>query len=171
MGLFDLFKKKEGPKALAKKAYENAVRLSGDSKAVRAVKVRVAMRATAVLDDIFDDGVRSVVGYDEAVMIAVAGGEEPPPFPKATAETCYKKVQTPEGKSVGYVPLKYAESMFALGLQYQSGKITGDDAFHTAQAIGQQMANDLRLSAYAVQPIEPLNWMRGDANRVNKNRR
>jgi len=43
MGLFDLFKKKEGPKALAKKAYENAVRLSGDSKAVRAVKVRVAM--------------------------------------------------------------------------------------------------------------------------------
>ena len=43
MGLFDLFKKKEGPKALAKKAYENAVRLSGDSKAVRAVKV--AMRA------------------------------------------------------------------------------------------------------------------------------
>jgi hypothetical protein len=29
----------------------------------------------------------------------------------------------------------------------------------------------LRLSAYAVQPIEPLNWMRGDANRVNKNRR
>ena len=26
MGLFDLFKKKEGPKALAKKAYENAVR-------------------------------------------------------------------------------------------------------------------------------------------------
>ncbi len=70
MGLFDLFKKKEGPKALAKKAYENAVRLSGDSKAVRAVKVRVAMRATAVLDDIFDDGVRSVVGYDEAVMIA-----------------------------------------------------------------------------------------------------
>jgi len=104
-------------------------------------------------------------------MIAVAGGEEPPPFPKATAETCYKKVQTPEGKAVGYVPLKYAESMFALGLQYQSGKITGDDAFHTAQAVAQQMATDLRLSAYAVQPIEPLNWLRGDANRVNKNRR
>ena len=72
---------------------------------------------------------------------------------------------------MGYVPLKYAESMFALGLQYQSGKITGDDAFHTAQAIGQQMANDLRLSAYAVQPIEPLNWLRGDSNHVNKNRR
>ena len=75
MGLFDVFKKKEGPKAQAKKAYENALRLSGESKAVRAVKVRVALRATHVLDEIFDEGVRSVLGYDEDVMIAVAGAE------------------------------------------------------------------------------------------------
>lgn len=112
MGLFDIFKKKEGPKALAKKAYENALRLSGDSKAVRAVKVRVAVRAAHVLDEIFDDGVRSLSGFDEAVMIAVAGGEEPTDFPKATPETCYKKIQTPEGKVFGYGPFKYAEAFF-----------------------------------------------------------
>jgi hypothetical protein len=171
MGFFDLFKKKEGPKALAKKAYENAIRLSGESKAVRAVKVRVAMRATHVLDEIFDEGVRSVVGFDEAVMVAVAGGDDPPPFPKATVETCYKKIQTPEGVALGFVPLKYAEGMFALGLQYQNGKISAEDAFFTAQAIGQQMANDLKLSAYAVQPIEPLNWLRDGKAAVTPKRR
>lgn len=170
-GFIDLFKKKEGPKALAKKAYEDAIRLTGESKAVRAVKVRVAMRATHVLDDIFDEGVRSMVGYDEALMIAVAGGDDLPPLPKADVQTCFKKIQTPEGVAIGFVPLKYAESMFALGLQYQNGKISADDAFETAQAIGQQMANDLQLSAYAVQPIEPLHWLRDGKAASNPKRR
>jgi len=61
--------------------------------------------------------------------------------------------------------------MFALGLQYQNGKISADDAFQTAQAIGQQMANDLQLSAYAVQPIEPLHWLRDGKGTVNPKRR
>ena len=171
MGLFDVFKKKEGPKAQAKKAYENALRLSGESKAVRAVKVRVALRATHVLDEIFDEGVRSVLGYDEDVMIAVAGGESPPPVPRASAETCYKKIQTSEGKAIGYVPMKYAETMFSLGVQFQKKKVSADEAFATAQQVGQHMATDLKLSAYAVQPIEPLSWMRNDGDQPAKRSR
>ncbi|MDP4607545.1 MAG: hypothetical protein NWS83_00315 [Burkholderiaceae bacterium] len=161
--MFDIFKKKEGPKALAKKAYESAVRLSGDAKAVRAVKVRVALRATHVIDAIFEDGVRSVLGYDEDVMIAVAGGEDPPSFPKASADTCYKKIETPEGKAVGYIPFKYADPIFSLGVQYQSRKISADQAFQTAQQVAQHMASELKLSAYSVQPIEPLSWLRRDS--------
>lgn len=160
MGLFDIFKKKEGPKALAKKAYENAVRLSGDSKAVRAVKVRVAVRASRVLDEIFDDGMRSLLGFDETVMIAVAGGEEPPDFPKAMPDTCYKKIQTPEGKVLGYVPFKYAEAFFSLGVQYQNKRISAKDAFDMAQDWADRMSTELKLSVYAVQPIEPLSWLR-----------
>ena len=170
MGLFDFFKKKQGPKAQAKKAYENAVRLSGDSKAVRAVKVRVAVRASHVLDEIFDDGMRSLLNFDETVMIAVAGGEDPPDFPKATPETCYKKIQTPEGKLVGYVPFKYAEAFFSLGVQYQNKRISGKEAFELAQGLADRMSSELKLTAYAVQPIEPLSWLRSESQQGARSR-
>ena len=160
MGFFSFFNKKIGPKAQARKVYENAVRLTGSSKAVRAVKVRVALRCTDVLDQIFDEGMRKTIGFDEAVMIAVAGGEATPAPLKATMDTCYKTIETAEGRAVGYVPFKYAQRMYELGWGYQQKTVPPDDAFELAQLIAEEMATELRLSVYAVQPIEPLSWLR-----------
>ena len=127
---------------------------------MRAVKVRVAMRCTDVLDQIFDEGMRKTIGFDEAVMIAVAGGEATPAPFKATMDTCYKTIETAEGRAVGYVPFKYAQRMYELGWGYQQKTVPPDDAFELAQLIAEEMATELRLSVYAVQPIEPLSWLR-----------
>jgi hypothetical protein len=61
--------------------------------------------------------------------------------------------------------------MFSLGVQFQKKKVSADEAFATAQQVGQHMATDLKLSAYAVQPIEPLSWMRNDGDQPAKRSR
>ncbi len=45
--------------------------------------------------------------------------------------------------------------MYELGWGYQQKTVPPDDAFELAQLIAEEMATELRLSAYAVQPIEP----------------
>ena len=111
MGLFTFFKKKPDEKKQARRIYANAVRLSGSAKAIRANKIVVALRAAQVMDKIFEEGQKKVLAYDEALMIALAGGEDPPGYSQAEPNDCFQEILTASGKVTAYVPFKYAQIM------------------------------------------------------------
>jgi hypothetical protein len=160
MGLFTFFKKKPDEKKQARRIYANAVRLSGSAKAIRANKIVVALRAAQVMDKIFEEGQKKVLAYDEALMIALAGGEDPAGYPQAEPNDCFQEILTASGKVTAYVPFKYAQIMFMLGANHQSGRMSVDEVLEVAQGVGDQIAEELKLSEYAVQPIDPLSFLR-----------
>ena len=47
-----------------------------------------------------------------------------------------------------------------LGANHQSGRMSVDEVFEVAQRVGDQIAEELKLSEYAVQPIDPLSFLR-----------
>ena len=58
------------------------------------------------------------------------------------------------------MPYKYAQIMFMLGANHQSGRMSVDEVLEVAQSVGDQIAEELKLSEYAVQPIDPLSFLR-----------
>ena len=160
MGVFTFFKKKPDPQLQARRIYANAVRLSGAAKAIRANKIVVALRAAQVMDKIFEEGQRKVLAYDESLMIALAGGEDPPSYPQAETSECFQEILTASGKVYAYVPFKYAQIMFMLGANHQSGRMSTDDVLEVARGVSDQIAEELKLSEYAVQPIDALSFLR-----------
>ena len=160
MGLFTFFKKKPDPRPQARRIYANALRLSGVAKAIRANKIVVALRATQVMDKIFEEGQRKVLAYDDALMVALAGGEDPPNYPQAEANDCFQEILTASGKAYAYVPFKYAQIMFMLGANHQSGRMSTDAVPEIARGVSDQIVEELKLSEYAVQPIDALTFLR-----------
>ena len=160
MGLlswFDGGKTKE--RDTARNGFERAVSSSGDSKELRALRIRIALRSKTGLDIIFRAAMRAIASHEEEVMIATAGGEVPPPMPTADNETCFQTMATVNGPVTIYIPLEFASRFFDLGIRYQQKEIDT----HAALAEGQEIANELgtllNLDQYMVQPITPLEFL------------
>ena len=92
-------------------------------------------------------------------MIAIAGGEDVPPLPVATEDTCYQTVNTVNGQTMAYIPIDFALRVFELGVRYQKGEIGGLLAVNSCQDIANDLGDLLKLDLYAVQPILPLNFL------------
>lgn len=160
MGLFDfLGNSDEKEKEQAQLNYERACSLEGDSREKRGLRIRQAVRARIVIDKIFVDGTRSTAGYEEARMVALASGEDIPPYPCATLETCFKSVNTVNGKAMAYLPITHATNIFAAGQQFQMGQIDKDTAINLVQVIADAIGDELGLDQYAIQPITPLEFL------------
>ena len=160
MGLlswFDGGKTKE--RDTAKSGFDKAVSSSGDSKELRALRIRIALRSKTGLDIIFRAAMRAIASHEEEVMIATAGGEVPPPTPTADDETCFQTMATVNGPVTIYIPLEFASRFFELGIRYQQKEIDT----HATLAEGQEIANELgtllNLDQYMVQPITPLEFL------------
>ena len=143
----------------AKNGFEKAVSSSGDSRELRALRIRIALRSKTGLDIIFRAAMKAIASHEEEVMIATAGGEAPPPVPTADNETCFQTMATVNGPVTIYIPLEFASRFFELGIRYQQKKIDT----HTALSEGQEIANELgtllNLDQYMVQPITPLEFL------------
>jgi len=161
MSLFDWMHSGGGgeKQSSAKKIFEQTVALDGDSREMRALRIRQAVRIRVVMDKIFVAGTRAWAGYEESRMIAIAGGEDIPPIPAATEDTCYQTVNTVNGQTMAYIPIDFAVRVFELGLRYQKGEIDGLLAVNTCQDIANDLGDLLKLDLYAVQPILPLNFL------------
>ena len=159
----------EGKKSSAKKTFEQTVALDGDSREMRALRIRQAVRIRVVMDKIFVAGTKAWAGYEESRMIAIAGGEDVPPAPTATDQTCYQTVNTVNGQTMAYVPIDFALRVFELGVRYQKGEIDGLLAVNSCQDIVNDLGDLLKLDLYAVQPILPLNFLLEKTGEIDEN--
>jgi hypothetical protein len=143
----------------AKSGFEKAVSSSGDSKELRALRIRVALRSKTGLDIIFRKAMKAIASHEEEVMIATAGGESPPPTPAADHETCFQTMSTVNGPVTIYIPLDFATRFFDLGVRYQQKEIDTQSALAEGQEIANELGTLLNLDQYMVQPITPLEFL------------
>ena len=143
----------------AKSGFEKAVSSSGDSKELRALRIRVALRSKTGLDIIFRKAMKAIASHEEEVMIATAGGESPPPTPAANDETCFQTMSTVNGPVTIYIPLDFATRFFDLGVRYQQKEIDTQSALAEGQEIANELGTLLNLDQYMVQPITPLEFL------------
>lgn len=160
MGLLSWF---DGGKAkerdTAKAGFEKAVSSSGDSKELRALRIRVALRSKTGLDIIFRKAMKAIASHEEEVMIATAGGENSPPMPAADHETCFQTMSTVNGPVTIYIPLEFVTRFFDLGVRYQQKEIDTQTALAEGQEIANELGTLLNLDQYMVQPITPLEFL------------
>ena len=159
----------EGKKSSARKTFEQTVALDGDSREMRALRIRQAVRIRVVMDKIFVAGTKAWAGYEESRMIAIAGGEDVPPAPTATDQTCYQTVNTVNGQTMAYIPIDFTLRVFELGVRYQKGEIDGLLAVNSCQDIANDLGDLLKLDLYAVQPILPLNFLLDKTGEIDEN--
>jgi len=160
MGLFDwLDSGKTKDRDSAKAGFEKAISSSGDSKELRALRIRVALRSRTGLDIIFRKAMKTIASHDEEVMIAMAGGQDPPPVPVANLETCFQTMATVNGPVTIYIPLEFATRFFDLGVRFQKNEIDIQTALIEGQEIANELGTVLNLDQYMVQPITPLEFL------------
>lgn len=143
----------------ARAGFEKATSSSGDSKELRALRVRIALRSKTGLDIIFRKAMKTMALHDEEVMIAMAGGENPPPVPVADSETCFQTMATVNGPVTIYIPFEFATRFFDLGLRYQQNEVDMQIALMEGQEIANELGTVLNLDQYMVQPITPLEFL------------
>lgn len=159
-GLFGETKEISG----ARSAFEVARDLEGESREIRAIRIRAALRSRQVLDKIFLEASHSEAEYAEESMIALAGGEKRPEKPQADDAICFQTIRTLNGNTLAWVPRPYAEAMFDVGARFERGEIDIHKAIELGQSVANKLADELKCDLYYVQPIEVLSFLRDKIN-------
>jgi uncharacterized LabA/DUF88 family protein len=157
--LADLFGEKKEITG-ARSAFEYARNLQGESREIRAIRIRAALRSRQVLDKIFLEAAHMEAEYSEESMIALAGGEQRPEKPKADDSICFQTIKTLNGRVLAWIPRPYAEAMFDVGRRYEKGELDIRRAIESGQAVANKLADELKCDLYYVQPIEVLGFLR-----------
>lgn len=126
----------------AKKLYEDTCSITDNDRAAQVARVRTGLRCRAVLDKTFIEGAEKSIDYSERCLVAMATQEPKPDEPKATA---FQIIKTVNGDIVAYLPLAHAEEVFKLGALYQNEQITAEQAIDYAQAVADQVSEELKL--------------------------
>ena len=100
----------------ARKEYDKAVALKGDSRKELAYRMRIGLRARSHMDKLFIEGATKAESYNETVMLNISQGKKVPELP-VTSE--YMKLTTASGEVWSYLPDEYAQLVFKYGMQYQ----------------------------------------------------
>ena len=159
-----LFKDNAKKKALiaAKKAYNEAAALKGDTREEMAFRRRIGFRSRTHLDKVFVEGATKIGRYQEVCVHAEAA------FPKPSM---FQTAKGPQGVMYTFVPLEFSEEVFKLGGQYQTMEI---DAFRAIE-LNQDVANRVSFDLDLEKPIVSLQFLRdelaaatGDANSAEK---
>ena len=137
----------------ARKEYDKAVALKGDSRKELAYRMRIGLRARSHMDKLFVEGANKAKSYNETVMLNISQGKKVPEIP-VTSE--YTKLMTASGEVWSYLPDEYAQLVFKYGMQYQSVQITGPQAIDSVQKISNAIAIELKLE----KPLVALEFLR-----------
>ena len=137
----------------ARKEYDKAVALKGDSRKELAYRMRIGLRARSHMDKLFVEGANKAESYNETVMLNISQGKKVPELP-VTSE--YMKLMTGSGEIWSYLPDEYAQLVFKYGMQYQSVEITGPKAIDSVQKISNAIAIELKLE----KPLVALEFLR-----------
>lgn len=126
----------------AKKLYEVTCSTTDNDRAAQVARVRTGLRCRAVLDKTFIEGAEKSIDYFGRCLVAMATQEPKPDEPKATA---FQGIKTVNGDIVAYLPFAHAEEVFKLGALYQNEQITAEQAIDYAQAVADQVSEELKL--------------------------
>ena len=137
----------------ARKAYDQAVGLKGDTRKEHAYRMRIGLRARSHIDKLFVDGAKKAEKYNETVMLNISQGKKAPAAP-ITSE--YMKLVSASGVVWSYLPEEYAQLVFKYGMQYQSVAITGLKAIDCVQKVSNAVAIELKLD----KPLIALEFLR-----------
>ena len=137
----------------ARKDYEKAVGLKGDTRKEHAYRMRIGLRARSHIDKLFVDGAKKAEKYNETVMLNISQGKKAPAAPTTTE---YMKLVSASGEVWSYLPEQYAQLVFKYGMQYQSVAITGPKAINCVQKVSNAVAIELKLD----KPLIALEFLR-----------
>ncbi|MAW26193.1 MAG: hypothetical protein CMQ84_09455, partial [Gammaproteobacteria bacterium] len=137
----------------ARKAYDQAVGLKGDTRKEHAYRMRIGLRARSHIDKLFVDGAKKAEKYNETVMLNISQGKKAPAAPTTNE---YMKLVSASGLVWSYLPEEYAQLVFKYGMQYQSVAITGPKAIDCVQKVSNAVAIELKLD----KPLIALEFLR-----------
>ncbi len=137
----------------ARKAYDQAVGLKGDTRKEHAYRMRIGLRARSHIDKLFVDGAKKAEKYNETVMLNISQGKKAPAAPTTNE---YMKLVSASGVVWSYLPEEYAQLVFKYGMQYQSVAITGPKAIDCVQKVSNAVAIELKLD----KPLIALEFLR-----------
>ena len=137
----------------ARKEYDKAVGLKGDTRKEHAYRMRIGLRARSHIDKLFVDGAKKAEKYNETVMLNISQGKKAPAAPTTTE---YMKLVSASGEVWSYLPEQYAQLVFKYGMQYQSVAITGPKAINCVQKVSNAVAIELKLD----KPLIALEFLR-----------
>ena len=137
----------------ARKAYDQAVGLKGDTRKEHAYRMRIGLRARSHIDKLFVDGAKKAEKYNETVMLNISQGKKAPAAPTTNE---YMKLVSASGLVWSYLPEEYAQLVFKYGMQYQSVAITGLKAIDCVQKVSNAVAIELKLD----KPLIALEFLR-----------
>ena len=137
----------------ARKEYEKAVGLKGDTRKEHAYRMRIGLRTRSHIDKLFVDGAKKAEKYNETVMLNISQGKKAPAAPTTNE---YMKLVSASGEVWSYLPEEYAQLVFKYGMQYQSVAITGPKAIDCVQKVSNAVAIELKLD----KPLIALEFLR-----------
>ena len=137
----------------ARKDYDKAVGLKGDTRKEHAYRMRIGLRARSHIDKLFVDGAKKAEKYNETVMLNISQGKKAPAAPTTNE---YMKLVSASGEVWSYLPEEYAQLVFKYGMQYQSVAITGPKAISCVQKVSDAVAIELKLD----KPLIALEFLR-----------
>ena len=129
-------------KQTAKKEFERAAALTGDSRKENAYRMRIALRARGHIDKLFVEAASKVAEYNDVVMLNISQGKKSPEPPKAGQ---YMKLMTASGEVWSFLPEEYADLVFKYGMQYQGVQISGATAINNVQKISNAVGMELKI--------------------------
>ena len=100
-------------KATAKKEYEKAVALTGDSRKEDAYRMRIALRTRGHIDKLFVEAAQKAEKFNDIAMMRIAAGKPAPEPPKPSN---FIKLMTASGDVWSYLPEEYSSIVFKLSL-------------------------------------------------------
>ena len=140
-------------KATAKKEYDKAVALKGDTRKEDAYRMRIALRARGHIDKLFVEAAQKAEKFNEIAMMCVAEGKPTPEPPKPSS---FMKLVTASGEVWSYLPDDYAAIVFKYGMLYQGMNMSGPKAIALVQKISDAIGLELHLE----QPLVALEFLR-----------
>ena len=119
-------------KASARKEYDKAAKLQGDSRREDAYRMKIALRLRTHIDKLFVNAAEKAEKFNESAVLSIAEGK-PAPEPPTPSE--YIKLMTAGGEIWSYLPQEYANLVFKYGMLYQNMNIDGPSAINKVQKI------------------------------------
>lgn len=152
----NIFKNKTtAAKKQSKADYIRATELEGDSRQVRAFKMRIALRCRAHVDNAFIEGAKKTAQFQENCMLLAARGKEKPEPPKPSV---FQSAKSLNGKVFTYLPPEFSEEIFSIGAMYQTTKVDAFEAIKLTQGVADKISFDLGLE----EPFSALQFLRDE---------
>ena len=140
-------------KATAKKEFNKAVSLKGDSRKEVVYRMRIALRARGHIDKLFVEAAQKAEKFNDIAMMCIAEGKPAPEPPKPSN---FMKLVTASGEVWSYLPDEYASIAFKYGMLYQGMNVSGPKAIAQVQKISDAIGIELRLE----NPLIALDFLR-----------